>query len=150
MAAGCAALALLSRPFWHDLTVEVTWARVFGLVVLVTSTAFAVWARVSLGNMWSFDAEVKVDHQLRTSGPYAVTRHPIYTGLLGMLIGSTLLSGVGKWIVLVLAGLVLFEVKSRSEEKILVESFPSHYPGYRERVPRLLPGLSLLPWHARP
>ena len=34
---------------------------------------------------------------LRTDGPYAITRHPIYTGLLGMLLGTALLGGLGQW-----------------------------------------------------
>lgn len=33
--------------------------------------------------VWVAGALVKDDHRLRTHGPYAVTRHPIYTGLLG-------------------------------------------------------------------
>ena len=45
--------------------------------------------------MWSMDAAVKEGHRLRTEGPYGITRHPIYTGLLGMLLGSLLLAGVG-------------------------------------------------------
>jgi protein-S-isoprenylcysteine O-methyltransferase Ste14 len=54
---------------------------------------FTLWARFSLGTMWSVAPKVKGDHQLRTHGPYAVTRHPIYTGLLGMMLGATLLAG---------------------------------------------------------
>jgi len=60
---------------------------VVGLAILAVSTAFTIWARPALRTMWSFDPVVKQAHLLRTRGPYAVTRHPIYTGLLGMLLG---------------------------------------------------------------
>jgi protein-S-isoprenylcysteine O-methyltransferase Ste14 len=43
--------------------------------------------------MWSAAPAVKEGHQLRTTGPYAVTRHPIYTGIPGMMLGSGLLAG---------------------------------------------------------
>jgi protein-S-isoprenylcysteine O-methyltransferase Ste14 len=140
VAALCAAVALLIRPYWHDLTFGATWVRIVGLAILVTSTVFALWSRLTLGTMWSFDAEVRVGHELRTTGPYGVTRHPIYTGLLGMLFGSTLLSGFGHWVVLFPVGLLLCEIKARSEERLLTKTFPEDYPAYRQRVPQLIPG----------
>ncbi|MGO9762784.1 MAG: methyltransferase family protein [Solirubrobacteraceae bacterium] len=69
-------------------------ARAPGLVLLLICTAFALWARVTLGTMWSSTALVREHHRLRTSGPYAVTRHPIYTGLLGMMLGTALANGL--------------------------------------------------------
>lgn len=74
--------------------------------------------------MWSVAPEGGGDHRLRTSGPYAVTRHPIYTGLLGMLLGSSLLTGSGQVMILVPVGLVLFEVKIYLEERLKVLTFP--------------------------
>jgi hypothetical protein len=56
VAAVCAAVAVLWRPYCHDLTVEAMWVRFLGLAVLVTSTILAVWARLSVGVMWSLDA----------------------------------------------------------------------------------------------
>lgn len=141
----CAIVALFGRRVGEQyLSVDAAWVRAIGLVVLVASTLFALWARLSLGTSWSVDPQVGGDRMLRTEGPYAVTRHPIYTGLLGMLIGSTLLAGTGEWIVLVAVGLILFEVNIRREERLLVATFPDEYPGYRERVPQLVPGLGLV------
>ena len=140
----CAGLAIAGRSHFDSLAVEAWWARVLGLAVLVASTVFTLWARFSLGTMWSVAPMVKDDHQLRTHGPYAVTRHPIYTGLLGMLLGATLLSGIGQWIVLVPVGLILFEVKIRMEEPLMLATFPDDYPQYRRQVPQLIPGLYAL------
>jgi protein-S-isoprenylcysteine O-methyltransferase Ste14 len=123
----------------HDLVVRAEWVHALGLAILAASAAFTLWSRFALGAMWSFDPIVKHGHELRTSGPYAVTRHPIYTGLLGMLLGSTLLDGVGRWIVLVPIGLVVLWVKLRQEEQLLVAEFPDAYPAYRRHVPGLVP-----------
>ena len=144
MAAVCAGLVVVGRSHFDGLVVGALWVRVLGLAVLVVSTVFTLWARFSLGTMWSLAPQVKDDHRLRTHGPYAVTRHPIYTGVLGMLLGATLLSGIGQWIVLLPVGLVLFEVKIRMEEHLMLATFPEEYPGYRRQVPQLVPGLYAL------
>ena len=136
----CAGLAIIGRSHFDGLAVGAFWVRVLGLAVLIASTVFTLWARFSLGTMWSQAPKVKDDHQLRTRGPYAVTRHPIYTGLLGMLLGATLLSGIGQWIVLFPAALIVFEVKIRMEERLMLATFPDEYARYRRRVPQLVPG----------
>lgn len=139
-----AVVEITARRDWHGLQMGLWWLRILGLTVLVASTAFTVWARLSLGTMWNLGPTVKEGHQLRTHGPYAVTRHPIYTGLLGMLLGTTLLSAVGQWIMLVPLGVVVLEVKIRAEEGLMMATFPDDYPGYRARVPQLVPGLFAL------
>ena len=144
VAAACAGLVIVGRSHFDGLAVGALWVRVLGLAVLVASTAFTLWARFSLGTMWSMAPQVKDDHRLRTHGPYAVTRHPIYTGVLGMILGVTLLSGIGQWIVLFPVGLILFEVKVRMEEHLMLATFPDDYPRYRRQVPRLVPGLYAL------
>ena len=147
VAAVCAGLAVAGRSHFDGLAAGALWIRVLGLAVLAASTVFTLWARFSLGTMWSVAPRVKGDHRLRTRGPYAVTRHPIYTGVLGMLLGATLLSGIGQWIVLVPAALIVFEVKIRMEEPLMLATFPDDYPRYRRRVPQLIPGLYALRQH---
>ena len=41
---------------------------------------FAWWARVHLGDLWSAQVTRKDDHRVVDTGPYAIVRHPIYTG----------------------------------------------------------------------
>jgi protein-S-isoprenylcysteine O-methyltransferase Ste14 len=138
----CAVVVLASRGYWSALEVDIPWLHGLGLALLVVSTAFALWARYALGTAWSVVPEAGGDRRLHTSGPYGVTRHPIYTGLLGMIVGSALLTGSGQVIVLVPVGLVLFSVKIHFEERLLTATFPDEYTDYRHRVPQLVPGLS--------
>jgi len=144
LAVVCVGLAIVGRGYVNRLAVGAFWVRFLGLSVLVASTVFTLWARFSLGTMWSLAPRITGDGQLRTRGPYAVTRHPIYSGMLGMLLGATLISGIGQWIVLFPVGLIVFEVKIRMEERLMVATFPDEYPGYRRRVPQLVPGLNVL------
>jgi protein-S-isoprenylcysteine O-methyltransferase Ste14 len=139
-----AIVRVFPRSDWHSLAVGTPWVRVLGLAILISSTAFALWARVALGTMWSSSPTVKVQHQLRTDGPYGVTRHPIYTGLFGMMLGTVLLVGFGHWLVLLPVGLVFIELRIHIEEGLMLATFPEAYARYRRRVPQLVPGLRRL------
>jgi protein-S-isoprenylcysteine O-methyltransferase Ste14 len=135
-----ALLRLVPGSAWQALTAQSAWVRVVGLAILAASTAFALWARFVLGTMWSLSPVVKDRHELRTDGPYGVTRHPIYTGLFGMLLGTVLLAGLGRSIVVLPVAVVVFELKIRYEEQLMLAAFPGDYPRYRLRVPQLVPG----------
>jgi protein-S-isoprenylcysteine O-methyltransferase Ste14 len=129
---------------WQELQVTAPWTTALGLAVLVPSTAFALWARVALGTMWSMNAKIKESHQLRTDGPYGITRHPIYTGMLGMIIGTVLLGGFGQLLLVLPMAVLFFEVKIYLEERLMLATFPGEYSRYRRRVPQLIPGLGRL------
>jgi hypothetical protein len=60
----CVGLAIAGRSHFDGLAVGALWVRVLGLAVLVASTVFTLWARFSLGTMWSTAPKVKRDHQL--------------------------------------------------------------------------------------
>lgn len=131
------------RAGWRSLAAHTPWIRILGLAILLAATALTLWARLALGTMWSAAPTVKQEHRLRTSGPYGITRHPIYTGLLGMMLGSLLLAG-GRWILPFPVFLVLLEIKIHVEERLMLAEFPDDYPRYRQRVPQLVPGLRLV------
>lgn len=134
-------LARLVPPgVFRPLVYRATWLEALGVALLVVSTAFTIWARVRLGTMWTAQPVLKQQHQLRTDGPYAITRHPIYTGLLGMVVGTTLVNGFGHWLVVLVVAVVLLELKIRAEETLLSEEFGEQYAEFRRRVPRLVPG----------
>ena len=130
---------------WRPLTVGLPWLRVVGLALLVLATAGAIWARVALGDMWATTARTTEHHALRTSGPYRITRHPIYTAILGMVVATALTQGLGRWAALCVVVAFIVAVKMRDEEQLLSHEFPEEYRRYRAEVPRLIPGL-----HRRP
>ena len=135
----------LGRQYLHRVTDHSLWIEIPGLVLLVVSTAFTIWARVRLGRMWSASPDVlQAHHQLRTDGPYAVTRHPIYTGLFGMLVGTVLLNGLGVTLGLLVGGAAVVATRIPIEERLMSQTFPDEYARYRKRVPRFVPGLQLL------
>jgi protein-S-isoprenylcysteine O-methyltransferase Ste14 len=124
---------------WDRLSVHAWWIRLPGLALLVTATVFTIWSRVSLGTMWSSTVVAREGHELRTDGPYGIVRHPIYAGLLGMLIGSAMLDGFGRWTLALAAGGLLVLIRVRAEERLMTEVFRDEYERYRRRVPALVP-----------
>jgi protein-S-isoprenylcysteine O-methyltransferase Ste14 len=110
-------LSFVTRAFWPTLTSRPAWLAALGAILLGASTLFSLWARAALGRMWSSAPLVKQGHDLRTSGPYAITRHPIYTGILGMLLGTTLEHGFGRLLPYFVLFLGVLELKIRTEER---------------------------------
>jgi len=110
-----------------------------GVALIIAGLAFAVWARVHLGSNWSGTVTVKQGHELIRSGPYGWVRHPIYTGLIMALMGTTLASG-SVHAALGLAIIVVSLVhKSRIEEEFMRETFPGEYQRYSAQTPALVP-----------
>jgi protein-S-isoprenylcysteine O-methyltransferase Ste14 len=130
---------------WKVLTVHAAWLVILGAIVLVASTIFTLWARFVLGTMWTATAAAKSGHVLHTEGPYAITRHPIYTGLLGMFLGTTLLSGLGPYLIYLAIAVAVVELKLRSEERLLTATLGEQYLRYQQRVPQLIPWLRMGP-----
>jgi len=110
-----------------------------GAAVTAGGLLFSVWARRVLGKNWSQAVTVKEGHELITSGPYALVRHPIYTGLLLAFIGSAVARG--EWRGLLAVALVFGTLwhKLRLEEKWMRHQFGESYEAYSRHVAALVP-----------
>jgi protein-S-isoprenylcysteine O-methyltransferase Ste14 len=112
-----------------------------GVVVCAAGLGFSVWARIFLGRNWSAAPSVKEGHELIRGGPYRIVRHPIYTGILAAAVGTFLAGGRVMDAVIPAALFVVFIVKLRIEESLMMEQFPGEYPEYRRRTRALIPFL---------
>jgi protein-S-isoprenylcysteine O-methyltransferase Ste14 len=111
------------------------------LAVFVAGLGFGLtwWARIHLGRFWSAAVTIKSEHTLICTGPYAFTRHPIYTGILVALLATALeRNSMGGLVgfALILLGLAL---KLRHEERFLNAEFGTAYSQYQKDVPALIP-----------
>lgn len=113
-------------------------AEVLGVILLATGIAFAIWARRHLGRNWSGTPSIKEGHELVTSGPYHFLRHPIYTGMILALLGSSLVNGVS-WIIAFVIVTIFFLFRIRTEERYMMQLFPDKYPEYKKRTKALVP-----------
>jgi protein-S-isoprenylcysteine O-methyltransferase Ste14 len=98
-----------------------------------------VWARHYLGKNWSQVVTIKEDHELITDGPYSMSRHPIYTGLLFGFVGTSIALGELRGVIAVafVFGVLLYKLKL--EEKWLHEQFGEPYERYCQKVAALIP-----------
>jgi protein-S-isoprenylcysteine O-methyltransferase Ste14 len=117
------------------------WPFWIGAAVTIGGLLFAVWAREHLGSNWSRAVTIKQGHELITSGPYAVVRHPIYTGILAGFLGTAIaLSQVRGFLGFVLVFLV-FWAKFRMEEEWMRSQFGETYANYAQQTAALVPYL---------
>jgi protein-S-isoprenylcysteine O-methyltransferase Ste14 len=93
-----------------------------------------------LGKQWRVSAALSEDHELITSGPYRIVRHPIYASMFAMNIMSALLLGRLPWwpiaIALFVAGI---EVRVRVEDELLRGRFGVRFDEWKKQIPAYLP-----------
>jgi protein-S-isoprenylcysteine O-methyltransferase Ste14 len=112
------------------------------MVLAVSAVSLTMAAVKTLGKEWSLTARLLEGHTLATTGPYRLVRHPIYTGMLGMLLATGI--AISHWLALIIAVVVFFvgtEIRVRSEERLLREAFGPDFEAYSRRVSSLIPGL---------
>ena len=109
-----------------------------GDVLVVVGFVLLGVAAVALGRSLTPTPVPVDDGELRTSGPYRSVRHPIYTGVLVIVVGLTLRSGSWPTLVVATVTTAFFHVKAAWEEGRLAERYPE-YPAYAARTPRFVP-----------
>jgi len=112
--------------------------RMVGWGLLALAGLLALWGFIALGrNLTPFPKPVD-NNRLVLTGPFAVVRHPIYTGVifgsLGWSLGLSSLPGIALSLLLYF----FFDLKSRREEAWLLEIHPE-YSDYKNRVRKLIP-----------
>lgn len=137
----CVAYSLLWQgSFWER---SPGWWRVALSVFLFVLACALSWTGArALGRHFRVDAAVDSTHELVRSGPYRLVRHPIYTSMLCVLLGTGLV--ISPLYLLLLAVLVFIigtEIRMRVEDGLLASRFGEQFRDYRHNVPRLVPFL---------
>jgi protein-S-isoprenylcysteine O-methyltransferase Ste14 len=115
-------------------------ARILGTALMIAGAALAPWGLAALGGNLSVLPAPKDCAELVSRGPYRIVRNPIYSGLILGAFGWGL--WLASWLTLAyaVALFVLFDAKSRIEERWLAEKFGEAYTRYqRSGVRKLIP-----------
>ena len=114
--------------------------RTMGALVILSGAYLMCWALVFFRS-WRFRAKLEVGHELATGGPFALVRHPIYSGINLLALGTVLwvptaIEFVGAFL-LILGS----DFRGRTEEKLLTEAFGDTYRVYTRKTKRSIPGI---------
>ena len=115
---------------------------VAGVMCLVIGLSLFYRSHADLGTNWSITLEVREQHRLITQGVYRRIRHPMYSALVLYSVGQALV--IPNWVAgpsNLIAFAILFALRVRAEERMMVEGFGDEYAAYSARTKRLIPGV---------
>lgn len=125
--------------FFGSLALDIANLKILGVFITILGLLIAIIARKTLADNWSSNIELKKDHELITKGIYKYVRHPIYTGLLLMGVGSILVLQ-SLLVVLFFVVMITFLIfKLKKEEILLLKHFPKDYQEYMKKTKALIP-----------
>src|SRR5882757_5946829 len=102
-----------------------------GTFITCAGVAFAFWARITIGRNWDGYVTLKHGHRLIRTGPYAIVRHPIYTGFIIAFFGSAVSADRIDAFLGVMIVTVSFVYKFRQEESLLIGEFGEAYVHFK-------------------
>jgi protein-S-isoprenylcysteine O-methyltransferase Ste14 len=115
------------------------WSFWIGAAVTIAGLFYAIWARRHLATNWSSSVTIKQGHELITTGPYALVRHPIYTGILTGFLGTAIALAQVRGVLGLVLIFISFWTKLRKEEEWMRSQFGETYAAYVHRSAALVP-----------
>jgi len=115
------------------------WLRYLGIFLLISTTLFIYWTHYTLGKQHSMKATLQENHQLVTSGPYRILRHPMYTGVTLQTLSYPLVFRSWFCALLVVIIFALFIWRIQAEEKLLASEFGTEWKTYAQNTWKLIP-----------
>ncbi len=116
------------------------WAFFLGMAMIVGGILFRAMAVRYLGKYFTATVQIRADHNLITSGPYSIVRHPSYTGaFLAIVAGGVVLGSLPGFMISCMAMMLAYYVRIGIEEKELTERFGDEYRSYQQRTKMIVP-----------
>lgn len=145
-------LLILIASFTSIVWAEAEWAyinnsqsnniilTVTGIILIVTGIALRIWAIITLGNHFTVTVRLNQEHRIIANGPYAILRHPSYSGAFFAITGSAFfLNAKSAIFISIIAMIIAYYFRIKSEEKLLTDHFGNEYTKYAKNKKRLIP-----------
>lgn len=134
----------------------------FGLCMSLTGALIRYLCYRELGKYFTFELSIRKDHKLITSGPYAIVRHPSYTGAMLAGVGGALcyvnhgswlarFSGLipdrgnafwALWSIAAAVGMLTVGPRLAKEDSMMKREFGKEWDDWSMNVPcKLVPGV---------
>ena len=110
-----------------------------GVALMIGSAAWLMWMYRTLGSNITDTVVTRREAHFVRTGPYQFVRNPMYVGLLALFVGVGI--AVGNWLLPLMGGVIftLLAIRTRTEERYLLERFPDQYGQYMREVGRFWP-----------
>ncbi len=120
-------------------------AHAAGIVLYAGGFATTVLAQYAMGESWRIGVDESERTELVTSGPFALVRNPIFSGMVPTLLALALLVPTAVALAAPALLLVSLEIQTRLvEEPYLLRAHGERYAAYAARVGRFVPGIGRL------
>ena len=116
-------------------------AGALGVVVMAVGAVEAAVAIFAMGRAWRIGIDPENRSELAEGGPYRWIRHPIYSGMVVLLIGNAITIAQPAVAVMALLTMLGITHQARREEQYLLGAFGTRYAGYLARTGRFFPRL---------
>lgn len=130
-------------PTWHDNFLPITQfdnqtVKYVGLALLFISLVWTVVAQGDMKNSWRIGIDTDTKTELITSGLFAISRNPIFFGMILSLLGLFLTTPNALTLIFLILGYVLIQIQIRLEEEFLAKEHGQVYIDYKQKVRRLI------------
>jgi len=119
-----------------------SWLRWAGLALGLVSLGVWAWTQWALDTLWSAQLQLREEHHLVTTGPYARMRHPLYTAMCGWGVSLALVTANWVFVAMAVAVFAVFFLRVPREEQMMIEQFGDQYRQYMKKTGRFFPKLS--------
>ena len=120
------------------------WTRWAGVAAMLICVPLSQWVYSELGVHFSKRLEIMTGHQLIRTGPYRFVRHPMYATLFLCAVATCLITANCVVIVSALVLVLVFSMRMRKEEAMLIARFGDEYREYKRQTWALVPKLVTL------
>ena len=130
-------------PTWHDKFLPIAQldrqtVKYVGLVILFISLVWTVIAQGHMKNSWRIGIDTDTKTELVTNGLFAISRNPIFFGMILSLVGLFLTTPNALTVLFLIVGYVLIQIQIRLEEEFLTKEHGQEYLNYKQKVRRLI------------
>ena len=112
-----------------------------GLAVQIAGALIYLRAKRELGAAWSSTVSIKLDHKLVRTGPYRWVRHPLYSAMILMSLGTAIVCNQVHAAIALVMMIVAYAIKIQTEEHWMRDQFGADWDDYRRDTRALIPGV---------
>ncbi len=115
-----------------------SWINIIGLVIIHSSLIWIAIAQYQMSTSWRIGIDEKNKTELKTKGIFAISRNPIFLGMLLSVLGIFLIIPNTLTFSLTLATYFIIQIQIRLEEAFLKVEHGKNYEKYKQLTRRLI------------